>query len=137
MLGNEDLPQLINNKFNKLVNNGDSIGIEMPLPNDVEDRIMGWGLYYESFSQTYTPAPYIRDRAGNGQLDKAWRCNYVENKDGTTITAFCLNLLPKESSSNGSLHRYEPGESIDLKAWSFIGEGPTQFYSLSGGNNVF
>ena len=52
--------------FTKLVNNGDSIGIEMPLPNDVEDRIVGWGLYYESFSQTYTPAPYIRDRAGNG-----------------------------------------------------------------------
>ena len=37
-------------KFNKLENNGDSIGVEMPMPGDSQNRKVGWGLYYESFS---------------------------------------------------------------------------------------
>ena len=93
-------------KFTKLQNNGDSIGVEMPLPGDAKKRKIGWGLYYEAYSQTYTPAPYIRDQNGNGKLDSTWQCSYVANRDGKTMTAFCSNLLPREGIEGGSFYRY-------------------------------
>ena len=41
-------------KFTKLVQNGDSIGVEMPLPGDPKKRKIGWGLYYEAFSHAWS-----------------------------------------------------------------------------------
>ena len=55
----------------------------------------------------------------------------MANKDGKTMTAFCSNLLPREGIEGGSFYRYQPGESIEISAWSYINGGPTKFSNLS------
>ena len=63
-------------KFTKLVRDGDSIGLEMPLPKDDRKRKVGWGFYLEQLSNKYTPVAYIRDKKGNSKPYSAWHCNY-------------------------------------------------------------
>ena len=33
-------------EFNKLVNDGDSVGVELPLPADPNNTVFGWAMFY-------------------------------------------------------------------------------------------
>ena len=114
-------------EFDGLPAAGDSIGIEIELPNSKagDTTGLGWELNADG---TYTGVSYYWDNTEEDYyVDSTWVCDAVPSsrkplyEDGVVMKGYCYNFMPAKNVSGPDIdYRFSTWDKPDFYGWTFF-----------------
>ena len=119
--------------FDNLVNEGDSLGIAIDLPNGSCSDYSAFGFVHTN--ETYFPVSTFTDgTTQETSLDYAWLCSSYPKEDSKTL-GYCYHFMPEKSSKSGPNYRWTANDIIYPVGWSNI-SGSFSVWDLTNGTGV-
>ena len=108
-------------QFDAIQTAGDSIGLEIGLPNSDAGDTTGLGWQLNDDGLTYSGLSYYWDNTVEDfYLDLTWVCAAVPVDDTLlTIQGYCYNFMPSKSGPYSD-YRFSPKDQVDFYGWTYF-----------------